>query len=84
MDITGTTATGGFSFDDVDSTSSVGDGINLSGLGSGDFADSNSTIGGAAVISFDIDGGSGTVTFPGTFNNGSGQTAEVTGAAAGR
>ena len=73
VDITGTTATGGFSFDDVDSTGSVGDGINLSGLGSGDFsADSNSTLGGAAVISFDIDGGSGTVTFPGTFNNGSG------------
>ena len=84
VDITGTNASGGFSFDDVDSTSSVSDGINLSGLGSGDFsADNNSTIGGAAVVSFDIDGGSGTVTFPGTFNNGAGQTAEVTGRSGG-
>ena len=85
VDITGTTRErGGFSFDDVDSTSSAGDGINLAGLGTGGFsANANSTIGGAAGISFDLDGGSGTVTFPGTFNNGSGQTAEITGRSGG-
>ena len=79
IDITGTPG-GDFAFDDVDSTNSGSDGINLAGLGSGSFsADANSTIGGAAGISFDLDGGSGAVTFPGTFSNGSGQTAEITG-----
>jgi hypothetical protein len=78
VDVTSTTGAT-LNFDDVDSTSSAGDGINLSGLGAGTFsADGNSTIGGAAGISFDLDGGSGTVTFPGTFNDGAGQTAEIT------
>ncbi len=80
IDISGTGGTGSYSFDHVESTDSAGDGINLADLGSSTFStDATSTITGASGISFDLDGGSGNVTFPGTFANGPGQTAEVTG-----
>ena len=60
---------------------SANDGVNLDGLGAGTFtANSSSTIGGAAGIAFDLNGGSGDVTFAGAINNGAGATAEVTGA----
>ena len=65
-------------FDDVDSTNSANDGVNLAGLGAGTFSAATGTIGGAAGVSFDLDGGSGNVTYPGDLNNGSGQAVEVT------
>jgi VCBS repeat-containing protein len=77
VDVTGTTGAT-LPFDAVSSTNSAGDGINLSGLGSGTFSATSGTIAGAAGISFDLDGGSGTVTYPGALNNGAGQTAEIT------
>jgi VCBS repeat-containing protein len=78
IDVTGTSGAS-LSFDDVDSTNSANDGVNLSGLGSGTFsAQAGSTIGGAAGISFDLDGGSGAITFPGDLGNGAGQAAEIT------
>jgi hypothetical protein len=68
------------SFDDVDSTNSANDGINLDGLGTGTFSSATGDIGGEAGIGFDLNGGSGAITYPGTFNNGSGSlVAEVTG-----
>jgi Bacterial cadherin-like domain/Bacterial Ig domain/RTX calcium-binding nonapeptide repeat (4 copies) len=79
VDVTGTSGAT-LAFDDVDSTNSANDGINLDGLGTGTFsAASTSTITGAAGIAFDLNGGSGDVTFPGTITNGQGSTAEITG-----
>jgi hypothetical protein len=79
VDVTGTSGAS-LSFDDVDSTGSAGDGINLAGLGSGTFSAASGDITGAAGISFDLEGGSGAVTYPGTLHNGSGTTAvEITG-----
>jgi hypothetical protein len=66
-------------FDDVDSTNSSGDGINLDGLGTGTFSALQGTISGAAGIAFDLNGGSGNVTYPGTLGNGTGDTADITG-----
>jgi hypothetical protein len=66
-------------FDDVTSTSSSTDGINLDGLTTGTFTATGGTISGAPGIAFDLNGGSGEVTYPGTLNNGAGATAEVTG-----
>jgi hypothetical protein len=72
------------SFDDVDSTNSANDGINLDGLGTGTFSASSGSIGGEAGTGFDLNGGSGAITYPGTFNNGSGSlVAEVTGRSGG-
>jgi VCBS repeat-containing protein len=76
-DITGTSGAT-FDLDTVSSTGSANDGVNLSGLGTGTFTATGGAIGGAAGIAFDLDGGSGTVTYPGTFNNGSGSTADIT------
>ena len=67
-------------FDAVSSTNSANDGVNLDGLGTGTFSATSGTIGGEAGIGFDLNAGSGAITFPGTFNNGSGPlVAEVTG-----
>jgi hypothetical protein len=75
-------------FDGVSSTNSANDGINLDGLGTGTFSATSGTIGGEAGIGFDLNGGTapqnGTISYPGTFNNGSGAlTAEVTGRSGG-
>jgi hypothetical protein len=67
-------------FDDVDSANSAGDGINLDSLGNGTFSAVTGDVGGAAGIGFDLNGGSGAITYPGAFANGSGLTAvELTG-----
>jgi hypothetical protein len=78
VDVTGTSGIT-LDFDDVDSTNSSGDGINLAGLGTGTFSAASGTIAGAAGIAFDLDGGSGTVSYPGALNDGTGQAAEITG-----
>jgi hypothetical protein len=78
IDVTGTSGAT-LEFDDVDSTNSSSDGINLAGLGTGTFSATSGTITGAAGIAFDLDGGSGNVSYPGDLLNGSGQTAEITG-----
>ena len=71
-----------FALDDVDSTNSANDGINLD-FGSPNTATFSATsgdIGGEAGIGFDLNGGSGAITYPGVFANGSGSlAAEVTG-----
>ena len=73
-----------FSFDDVDSLNSATDGVNLDSLGAATFSATTGDIGGEAGIGFDLNGGSGAITY-GTFNscsfaNGSGPlVAEVTG-----
>jgi hypothetical protein len=69
-----------FSFDDVDSTNSANDGINLDTLGTATFSSASGDIGGEAGIGFDLNGGSGAITDPAVFANGSGPlVAEVTG-----
>jgi hypothetical protein len=79
------TATSGASlaFDDVDSTNSANDGINLDGLGAGTFSAASGDVNGAAGIAFDLNGGSGDVTYPGSLGNGTGATAEITGRSGG-
>ena len=66
VDITGA---GSYAFDDVDSSNSSSDGVNLASFGSGTFAaGSGSTLSGAATVGFDLDGGNGAVSFPGTIS----------------
>ena len=84
VDISGTSTNAtGFNFDDVDSTGSANDGINLDDLGTGTFSATSGDIGGAAGIAFDLNGGSGNITYPGNLGNGSGQSAEITGRSGG-
>jgi hypothetical protein len=67
-------------FDSVSSTNSANDGVNIDGIGTGTFSATSGSVGGEAGIGFDLNGGSGAITYPGTFNNGSGPlVAEVTG-----
>jgi Bacterial cadherin-like domain/Bacterial Ig domain/RTX calcium-binding nonapeptide repeat (4 copies) len=82
VDVTGTSGAT-LAFDNVSSTNSADDGINIAGLGAGTFSAASGTITGAAGIAFDLDGGSGDVMFPGTLTNGQGSTAEITGRTAG-
>ena len=56
VDITATSGSS-FSFDDVDSTNSSTDGINLDGLGAASFEGLGGDIAGADQISFDLNGG---------------------------
>ena len=71
-------------FDGVSSTNSANDGINIDGIGTGTFSATSGSIGGEAGIGFDLNGGSGAITYPGTFNNGTGPlAAEVTGRSGG-
>ena len=66
-------------FDQVQSTNSASDGVNLDGLTTGSFAaGATSAVTGAAGQAFDLNGGSGAVSFQGTLGNGSGGTAEIT------
>ena len=77
VDVTGTPGAA-LAFDSVTSTNSAGDGVNLAGLGSGTFtADDTSAITGAAGTGFDLDGGSGAVTFAGTITDDVGQLVRV-------
>jgi hypothetical protein len=78
VDVTGTSGPT-LAFDAVSSASSANDGINLAGLGTGTFTATSGTLAGSAGIAFDLDGGSGTVAYPGAIDNGTGQTAEITG-----
>jgi VCBS repeat-containing protein len=77
VDVTGTSGAT-LAFDAVNSTNSASDGINLAGLGSGTFSASSGAISGAAGIAFDLDGGSGAITYAGAIDNGTGATAEIT------
>ncbi len=72
----------GFDMDSVSSTNSSTDGVNLDGLGTSPsstfFTATGGSISGAAGIAFDLNGGDGTVTYPGDLNNGTGSAAEIT------
>ena len=77
VDVTGT---GGatLAFDTIASAASAGDGVNLSGLAAGSFtANSSSTITNATGIDFDLDGGSGAVTYDGDIIDDVGQLVRV-------
>jgi VCBS repeat-containing protein len=77
IDVTGT-AGASLSFDDVDTTGSTSDGINLAGLGAGTFyAAAGSTITNAADVAFDLDGGSGSVAYDGTITSDVGRLLRV-------
>lgn len=85
IDVTGTSGAT-LSFDDVDSANSTGDGINLAGLGAGTFrAGTGSTITDVAAggVAFDLDGGSGAVTYDGTIASDVGRLVRVTGTTGG-
>jgi hypothetical protein len=85
IDVTGTPGAS-LSFDDVDSANSASDGINLAGLGAGTFsAGPGSTITnvGAGGVAFDLDGGSGAVTYGGTITSDVGRLVRVTGTTGG-
>ena len=83
IDVTGTPGAS-LSFDDVDTTGSTTDGINLAGLGSGTFnAAASSAITDAAEVSFDLDGGSGAVVYPGTITSDVGRLLRVNGTTGG-
>ena len=77
VDVTGT-AGASLAFDEVSSTNSANDGVNIAGLGTGSFSAASGTIAGAAGIAFDLDGGSGAIDYAGTLGNGTGQAAEIT------
>ena len=70
-------------FGTVSSANSAGAGIILDGLGTGTFSAASGDIAGAAGIAFDLNGGSGNVSYPGALDNGSGATAEITGRSGG-
>lgn len=78
VDVTSTPAPS-LSFDAVSSTNSASDGINLDGLTTGTFGATGGTLSGAAGIAFDVNAGSGDITFGGAVADGSGASAEVTG-----
>jgi hypothetical protein len=85
VDVTGTPGAS-LAFDDVDSANSASDGINLAGMGAGTFsAGSGSTITDVAAggVAFDLDGGSGAVTFGGTITSDVGRLVRVTGTTGG-
>jgi hypothetical protein len=77
---TSSPASAGYDLDSVSSSSSSTDGVNLDTLGAAFFTATGGSIGGESGIGFDLNGGTGTVTYPGSFSNGSGPlTAEITG-----
>ncbi|HKP89926.1 MAG TPA: tandem-95 repeat protein [Thermoleophilaceae bacterium] len=75
VDVNATAAT--LALDDVDSADSTTDGINLDGLGTGGFTAASGDITGAQGRAFDVNAGSGDVTYPGTIGDGTGATANV-------
>ncbi|NYD28982.1 Ig-like domain-containing protein [Nocardioides kongjuensis] len=67
------------SFGEVTSTGSATKGINLDGLGTGTFSASSGSVSGSQVMAFDVNAGSGAITYPGPITDGTGGTLEVTG-----
>ncbi len=82
IDVTGTSGAS-LSFDSVSSSASGSDAINLEGLGGGTFSATSGALSGFAGIGFDLDGGSGTVSYGGAVQNGSGKSADITGRSGG-
>jgi VCBS repeat-containing protein len=83
VDVTGSSGSN-MAWDSVSSTNSANDGINLDGLGIGTFSATSGTVGGESGTGFDLNGGSGAITYPATFNNGTGPlVAEITGRSGG-
>jgi hypothetical protein len=74
-----TTNNSSMSFSIVSSSNSASDGINIDGIGTGTFSASSGVIAGEQGIGFDLNGGSGGITYPGSFSDGTGPlVAEVT------
>lgn len=71
------------SLGEVTSTGSATKGINLDGLGTGTFGATSGSVSGAQTMAFDVNGGSGAITYPGPITDGAGGTLEVTGRSGG-
>jgi hypothetical protein len=77
VDVSGTSGAS-LAFDDVDSTNSAGAGVSISGLGGGTFgANGSSLISNATGIDFDLNGGTGAVTYDGAIADNAGQLVRV-------
>ncbi|MDX6677682.1 MAG: hypothetical protein QOE31_1734, partial [Solirubrobacteraceae bacterium] len=77
IDVSGTTITS-LTFDTITSSNSASDGVNIQGLGSATFtANASSAITNATGIDFDLDGGSGAVTYDGAITDNTGQLVRV-------
>ncbi|MDX6681437.1 MAG: hypothetical protein QOG94_1476, partial [Solirubrobacteraceae bacterium] len=77
IDVSGTTITS-LTFDTVTSSASTGAGIRVAGLGAAPFtANASSSISDAGGIDFDLDGGSGAVTYDGAITDNTGQLVRV-------
>ncbi|MEA2154406.1 MAG: hypothetical protein QOE11_546, partial [Solirubrobacteraceae bacterium] len=63
--------------DAVSSTNSASQAINLVGLTTGTFSATSGTLTGYAGTAFVLNGGSGAISYPGIFNNGAGNTADI-------
>jgi VCBS repeat-containing protein len=64
-------------FDGVSSTNSTTTGISLTSLGAGTFSAQSGTIGGNTGTAFNVNGGSGDISYPGDLINGAGQAVQV-------
>jgi hypothetical protein len=82
VDVTGTSGAT-LAFDGVSSTNSATDGVNIAGLGAGTFSAATGSIQNAGGVDFDLDGGSGTVTYPGAITDDAGQLVRVQNTAGG-
>jgi len=78
IDVTNTSGAS-LSFDSVSSTNSAGGAIVLNGLGGGTFGATGGTLAGFAGVAVSVTGGSGTITYPGTIDDGAGNAALITG-----
>jgi hypothetical protein len=69
----------------LDQVSSSGGtvGINIDGIGAGTFSAAGGTLSGHSGAELDINGGTGNITYPGTINNGSGLSVQITGRSGG-
>ena len=80
VDATGLTFGTDLVFDTITVAGNPTKGINLDGTSGYTFAaGSGSAIGATCQVGFDVNGGSGTVTYPGTIANGTGEAVDVTG-----
>ncbi|WP_183092703.1 beta strand repeat-containing protein [Nocardioides stalactiti] len=70
---------GFFWLDTLSSTNSATDGVNIDGMSTGTFLVGGGTISGASGIAFDVNAGSGDITYQGAIGNGTGASIEVTG-----
>jgi hypothetical protein len=80
VDATGLTGASGLAFDTVTASGTPTKGINLDGTGGWTFsAGAGSAIGATSQVGFDVNGGSGAVSYAGSIANGTGRPVDITG-----